>query len=84
MLEPAQFFASIGVLVLLKLASSFVFFSTTLLYFAGTSVDFCYHHLFDLLEPALNFASLLPPVFWFAGTSFNFCYHQGLVCWDAV
>ena len=84
MLESAQFFSSIEVLVLLKLMSFFVFFATTVLYFAGTSVNFCYHRIFEMLEPALNFASLLPPAFWNARISFNFCYHQILVCWNGV
>ncbi|XBI48634.1 hypothetical protein VPH35_112333 [Triticum aestivum] len=48
-------------------------FATSALFFAGISINFCYHHLIFLLEPQIFF--LLPPSLDFAGNSHLFCYH---------
>lgn len=58
------------------------------LFFAGTSIHFCYHRLVFLLEQSDLFATiifgfcwnqplfLLPPALYFAGTSIQFCYNR--------
>uniref|UniRef100_A0A452XYC7 Uncharacterized protein n=1 Tax=Aegilops tauschii subsp. strangulata TaxID=200361 RepID=A0A452XYC7_AEGTS len=75
-LKSAQIFASIGVLFFAETSTVLYVFATTVLYFAGTSVFFCCHRVFDLLEPALDFASLLPPWWPDAGTRTIFCFHR--------
>ena len=75
LLEPAQIFATIDVLVLLVPTPNFVFCYNQCFGLLETTPIFATMRRFGFAGTDAKFCNLLQPVFWFAGASPNFCYN---------